>query len=98
MTRKDLVQRVREGLVPELSDRQVAEVIERTLAEIAAAVARDGRIVLPGFGTFTVRHTAARVGRNPRTGEVVDLPAAATVAFKPAPELRAALPEPPGGG
>jgi nucleoid DNA-binding protein len=94
MTRKELVDRVREGLSPELPDRLVAEVIERTLAELGAAIARDGRLVLPGFGSFTVRHTAARFGRNPRTGEAIDLPAAATVAFKPAAELRAALPSP----
>ena len=94
MTRKELIQRVREGLSPELSERQVGEVIERTLTELAGAIQRDGRVVLPGFGTFTVRLTSARVGRNPRTGEVIDIPAAATVGFKPSEELRAGLPEP----
>ena len=92
MTRRELVERVRAELSAELSERQVAEVIERALAEIGAAIQRDGRVVLPGFGTFTVRHTAARIGRNPRTGEAIDLPAAATVAFKPAAELRGGLP------
>jgi DNA-binding protein HU-beta len=94
MTRRELVERVREGLSAELSDRQVAEVIERALGEIGAAIQREGRVTLPGFGTFTVRRSAARLGRNPRTGEAIDLPAAATVAFKPAAELRAGLPEP----
>ncbi len=92
MTRRDLVERVREGLAADLSERQVAEVIERALAEIGAAIQRDGRVTLPGFGTFTVRHSSARVGRNPRTGEAIDLPASATVAFKPAAELKAGLP------
>jgi nucleoid DNA-binding protein len=94
MTRKELVERVREGMSPDLSERQVAEVIERAIAEIGAAIQRDGRVTLPGFGTFTVRVTAARLGRNPRTGETIDLPAASTVGFKPAAELRAGLPEP----
>lgn len=94
MTRRELVERVREGLSTELGERQVAEVIERALAEIGAAIQRDGRVTLPGFGTFTVRVTSARVGRNPRTGEAVDLPAASTVGFKPAAELRAGLPDP----
>lgn len=97
MTRKELIQRVREGLapaLPALSERQVGEVIERTLAELSGAIQRDGRVTLPGFGTFTVRLTSARVGRNPRTGEVIDLPASATVGFKPSEELRAGLPEP----
>ena len=92
MTRRELVERVREGLSPELSERQVAEVIERALAEIGAALQRDGRVTLPGFGTFTVRVTAARLGRNPRTGEAIEIAAAATVGFKPAAELKAGLP------
>jgi nucleoid DNA-binding protein len=92
MTRRELVERVREGREQDLSERQVAEVIERALAEIAAAIQRDGRVTLPGFGTFTVRVNAARVGRNPRTGEAIDIPASSTVAFKPAAELRAGLP------
>lgn len=94
MTRRELVERVREGLSAELSERQVAEVIERALGEIGADIQRDGRVVLPGFGTFTVRVTSARVGRNPRTGEAIDIPASATVGFKPAAELRAGLPDP----
>lgn len=98
MTRKELVDRVREGLeagtTERVSERQVAEIIERSLREIAAAIQRDGRVTLPGFGTFTVRSTAARVGRSPQTGEVIDIPAATTVGFKPAAELRAGLPEP----
>ena len=92
MTRRELVERVREGLSAELSERQVAEVIERALTEIGAALQRDGRVTLPGFGTFTVRVTGARLGRNPRSGEAIEIPAAATVDFKPAAELRAGLP------
>ena len=94
MTRKDLVERVREGLEPPVSERAVAEIIERSLREIAAAIQRDGRVTLPGFGTFTVRSTPARVGRNPQTGEVIDIAASSTVGFKPAAELRAGLPDP----
>ena len=63
MTRRELVERVREGLEGELSDGQVAAVIERAIGEIGAAIQRDGRVTLPGFGTFTVRVTAARIGR-----------------------------------
>jgi nucleoid DNA-binding protein len=94
MTRRELVERVREGLSTELTERQVAEVIERALAEIGAAIQRDGKVTLPGFGTFSVRVSSARVGRNPRTGEAIDIPASATVGFKPSAELRAGLPEP----
>jgi nucleoid DNA-binding protein len=94
MTRRELIERVREGLSPDLTERQVGEVIERAIAEMGAAIQRDGKLTLPGFGTFTVRMTSARIGRNPRTGEPVEIPAASTVGFKPAAELKAGLPEP----
>ncbi len=94
MTRRELIERVREGLTAELTERQVGEVIERAIAEMGAAIQRDGKLTLPGFGTFTVRLTSARIGRNPRTGEAVDIPASSTVGFKPAAELKAGLPEP----
>ena len=91
MTRLELVQKVREGLGDELSERQGAAGIERALAEIGAAIQRDGKVTLPGFGTFTVRFQSARVGRNPQTGEAIDLPASVTVGFKPSAELRAGI-------
>jgi nucleoid DNA-binding protein len=94
MTRRELIERVRDGLSADLTERQVGEVIERAIAEMGAAIQRDGKLTLPGFGTFTVRMTSARIGRNPRTGEAVEIPAASTVGFKPAAELKAGLPEP----
>lgn len=93
MTRRELVERVREGIEDQVSERLAAEVIERALREIAAAIQRDGKVTLPGFGSFTVRRTAARTGRNPQTGEVIEIAASTTVGFKPAAELRAGLPD-----
>ena len=55
---------------------------------------RSAELTLPGFGTFTVRLTSARVGRNPQTGEAVEIAASSTVGFKPSAELKAGLPEP----
>lgn len=93
MTRRELVERVREGIEDQVSERLAAEVIERALREIGAAIQRDGKVTLPGFGSFTVRRTAARTGRNPQTGEVIEIAASTTVGFKPAAELRAGLPD-----
>lgn len=91
MTRKELIRRVHEGISGELSERQIASVIDRAFEEIAASIRSDGRYVHPGFGTFTVRVHGARVGRNPRTGEAIDIAEGATVAFKPSAELKASL-------
>ena len=50
-----------------------------------------GRVELRGFGAFSVRSRPARVGRNPRTGETVDVPAKAVPFFKSGKELRERL-------
>jgi len=46
---------------------------------------------MPGFGTFTVKRRAGRVGRNPQTGVEIQIAPTKTVGFKPAPELKRAL-------
>ena len=71
------------------------EDLERVVAvildEIADALARGNRVELRGFGTFSVRKRAARVGRNPRTGEPVEVSAKSVPFFKAGKELRARI-------
>ena len=55
---------------------------------ITEALAKGERITLPGFGTFKVITTAARTGRNPQTGEPVDIPAKRKVKFTPNEKLK----------
>ena len=55
---------------------------------IAAALTRGDKITLPGFGTFKVVETAARTGRNPQTGEPVQVAAKRKVQFKPNAQLK----------
>ena len=57
-------------------------ILEGTRTEV------EGRFAVPGFGTFDVKTRAARKGRNPKTGEEIDIPASKTVAFKPAGALK----------
>jgi integration host factor subunit beta len=61
------------------------------LGEMTGALADGGRVELRGFGAFSVRSRPARVGRNPRTGETVDVPAKAVPFFKSGKELRERL-------
>ena len=56
--------------------------------KISEALARGERIELRGFGAFTVKERAPRVGRNPRTGETVHVPAKLRPHFKSGKELR----------
>jgi integration host factor subunit beta len=56
---------------PSLRDEDVATVVATIFNEIASALARGDRVELRGFGAFTARCRAARLGRNPRNGEAV---------------------------
>lgn len=58
---------------------------------IIEALKRDGKVQLPGFGTFEVRERAARTGRNPHTGEAIEIAAAKVPAFKPGKALKDAI-------
>lgn len=58
---------------------------------IIEALKRDGKVQFPGFGTFEVRERAARTGRNPHTGEAIEIAAAKVPAFKPGKALKDAI-------
>lgn len=55
---------------------------------IAAVLVNGDKITLPGFGTFKVVETAARTGRNPQTGEPVEIPAKRKIKFNPTQALK----------
>ena len=90
MTKADLIERV-QGARPDLSRRQVAEVVDSVFENLARAIRKDTRFSMPGFGTFVVKRRAARVGRNPQTGAEIQIAPTKTVGFKPAPELKKTL-------
>ena len=72
-----------------------ADEIEKVAAiffdEIGQRLAKGGRVELRGFGAFSTRTRDARKGRNPRTGEAVDVPGKRVPYFKPGKEMRARL-------
>lgn len=72
-----------------LRQEDLEKVVNVILDEIGAALARGDRVELRGFGAFSVRQRDSRKGRNPRTGEPVDVPAKAVPFFKAGKELRA---------
>ena len=88
MKKGELVKAVAAGSGTELSARDVAKVLDAAFREMGQAVSREGRFGWPGFGTFTVKERKARQGRNPGTGETMDIAASRTVVFKPAPALK----------
>ena len=70
MIKSELIQKVASAN-PHLFHRDVERIINIVFDEITGALARGDRVELRGFGAFTVKHRAARQGRNPRTGKGV---------------------------
>ena len=90
MIRSELLQAIA-GQNPDLRPEEVEQVVQIFFDEISARLAEGGRVELRGFGTFSTRPRAARTGRNPRTGEAVDVPAKRVPYFKPGKEMRERL-------
>ena len=65
--------------------------VDAVLGAITDALADGDKVQISGFGTFEVRHRKARTGRNPRTGEPVEIAASNAPAFKPGKNLKEAV-------
>ncbi|MEM7620703.1 MAG: integration host factor subunit beta [Pseudomonadota bacterium] len=76
---------------PHLYQRDVERIVNVIFDEIITALASGDRVELRGFGAFTVKHRASRVGRNPRTGEQVSVPEKFVPFFKSGKEMRERL-------
>ncbi|MDP7540545.1 MAG: HU family DNA-binding protein, partial [Alphaproteobacteria bacterium] len=73
MTKSELIQAMAQDN-PHLYHRDVERIVSTVFGEISDALARGDRVELRGFGAFSVKARAARVGRNPRTGAAVAVP------------------------
>lgn len=72
----------------EFSKADADAALKAVQGAIAAALTRGDKITLPGFGTFKVVETPARSGRNPATGEPIEIPAKRKVKFNPTQALK----------
>ncbi|MFJ8242579.1 HU family DNA-binding protein [Bacillus tropicus] len=89
MNKIELVKNVAEKV--ELSQKDAAVATQAVLDTITNALANGEKVQLIGFGTFEVRERAARTGRNPQTGEEMQIAAAKVPAFKAGKELKEAV-------
>ena len=90
MIKSELVARLAERN-PHLYYRDVERVVSTVFEQVSAALARGERVELRGFGSFSVRQREARVGRNPATGEHVDVVAKAIPYFRTGRQLHQRL-------
>lgn len=72
MIRSELIQKIADDN-PHLYQRDVERIVNTIFDEITSAMSDGDRVELRGFGAFSVKKRDARVGRNPRTGETVDV-------------------------
>ncbi|MDW7617480.1 HU family DNA-binding protein [Peribacillus simplex] len=89
MNKTELVKAV--STQAELTQKGVAKVVDALFETISKTLAKEEKIQLIGFGTFEVRERAARIGRNPQTGEEISIAASKVPAFKPGKELKEAV-------
>lgn len=86
LNKTDLINQVSEST--ELSKKDVTKAIDAVFEAIAGALQNGDKVQLVGFGNFEVRERSARKGRNPQTGEEIEIPASKIPAFKPGKALK----------
>lgn len=87
MTRSDLIAKLAERY-PQLLTRDAELVVKVILDAMSGALAQGGRIEIRGFGSFALNYRPPRTGRNPKSGEKVQVPAKYVPHFKAGKELR----------
>lgn len=81
MTKSELIERLA-GKHPDMTLVEVEKGVKIILDQMIGALLNKGRIEIRGFGSYSLRHREPKVGRNPKTGESVELPAKYALHFK----------------
>jgi DNA-binding protein HU-beta len=89
MTKTQIVEAVAKNA--SVTKAEGARVMEAVIKSITDALSSGERVTITGFGTFEVRQRAARMGRNPQTGETIQIPAQRTPAFRAGKSLKDAV-------
>ena len=91
MNKAELIESIQSALGADSTKRAAEESLDAVLSSISSGVRKDGKVQIIGFGTFEVKHRAARTGRNPKTGESMQIKASKSVGFKPSSALKGSL-------
>lgn len=87
MTKSELIERLTLRY-PQMNASAVEESVKLVIEKICQTLEKGDRVEIRGFGSFSLHHRDARVGRNPKTGESVDVPAKSIPYFRAGKELR----------
>lgn len=91
MNKAELIEAVQKALGSDATKRSAEDAVSAVLESIAKGVKKDKKVQIIGFGTFEVKKRAARMGRNPKTGESMKIAASKSVGFKPSSVLKGSL-------
>ncbi len=86
MTKAELIERV--AVATDVTKKQAETIVDTIFESIIHSLKQGQKIELRGFGSFRLRERGARIGRNPKTGVKVDVPAKKIPYFKPGKELK----------
>lgn len=89
MNKNELIDAVAEGA--DISKASAARAVDTMIEKITKALQKGEQVVIVGFGTFAVKQRAARKGRNPQTGQTIDIPASKNPGFKAGKALKDAV-------
>ena len=87
MTKSELIERI-VAMQPQLSSKDVELAVKTIIEQMSQALANGDRIEIRGFGSFSLHYRAPRKGRNPKTGDTVELEGKYVPHFKPGKEMR----------
>ncbi len=91
MNKAELIDSIQAALGKDATKRAAEEALDAVLSSIATGVKTQKKVQIIGFGTFEAKTRAARTGRNPKTGESMQIAASKSVGFKPSSALKASL-------
>ena len=91
MNKAELVEAVQKALGEDATKRLAEDAVSAVLDSVVSGIKKDKKVQIIGFGTFEVKKRAARMGRNPKTGEAMKIAASKSVGFKPSSSLKGSL-------
>lgn len=90
MTKSELIEKLSEEY-PKMTKKQIEFIVNGVFSSIKDTLKNGGKVEIRGFGSFKVREKSAKTGRNPKTGEKVEVPAKKVPYFKPGKEIKEQL-------
>jgi len=90
MTKSELIEKLSEEY-PNMTKKHIEYIVNGVFSSIKDTLRNGGKVEIRGFGSFKVREKSAKIGRNPKTGEKVEVPAKKVPYFKPGKEIKEQL-------